>query len=251
MTFMQKLNALTKFALALVLLVGTAYGQSANSGYPYSQVSVPGITQYTFVAEKSSTTLASITSPSLTLPSGALVGVYCRGPAALTSITVTSNPSTTWTQETLQSFSGQQAAQLSIGSPAAGATTFTCSPNTSSGFQSMIVFVATGTLGTINTTVGSAVTSAASVTSPAFTTSGRTLTIMCAGTVSLSSTYTPGVMGGIVGAIGAASLGSIGGIGADGVCESAIIPYAAPGATAVVSASPSSYWTETVVAINY
>jgi hypothetical protein len=251
MTFMQKLNALIKLGLALALFAGIAHAQSANNGYPYSSLSVPAITQYTFVAEKNSTSIASITSPSLTLPSGAFVGVFCRGPAALTSIVVTSSPSTTWTAEALQSFSGQQAAQLSIGSPAAGATTFTCTPNTSAGYQSMIVFVVTGTLGTVNTTVGSAVTSATSVTSPAFTTTGRTLTIMCAGTVSLSSTYTPGLIGGIVGSIGAASLGSIGGTGADGVCASSLIPYAVPGATAIMAASPASYWAETVVAVNY
>jgi len=85
--------------------------------------------QSTFVAEGSSTPVASITSPAMTVAAGDLLIVFCRsGPSTQTGVTVTSSPANTFNQLTAQVNTWgveQESYALSAG---AGSTTFTCTP---------------------------------------------------------------------------------------------------------------------------
>lgn len=147
---------------------------------------VPILKQFTYVAQTSSSSIASITSPSITVAANDLLVVFCGTGsfnASITSIPTTSSQSNVWNALTMQgtnSSTGTEQESWAIASGSA-ATTFTCTPTVNAPYQSMAVLDFSNTGTTINTNVGSSssVSPGISYTSPSWTTSQRTLNIYC------------------------------------------------------------------------
>ena len=204
---------------------GTGY-QAAGSG-----TTIPYSTQYTYVAETDSTSVSSITSPSITVTASDVMVVACRygGTGYATGATASGSSVGTWNYLTAETASSV-GLQVSWGVvTTAGATTFTCTPSSSSGYLSMTVMEIAGTLGTANTSVGN--TSSLSVFGPFYyqpmasaSTTARTAVISCS-SIGASYVYTlPAIQNGFTssGIIGvsAASIGAT----SDTGCYMTIIP---------------------------
>lgn len=159
-----------------------------------SSSSTPRIVNYTYVTETSSTPVASITSPAITVTAGDTVAVNCgsRG-TTLTSDHASDSASDSFTYLTPQLFTTNISEQMSWAVAAGGSTTFTCTPNTSAGYQSMIVVEIGGTLGTANTSAGGVGGEGSSYNLTGIATSQRTLDLQCVTTSSNTVQIPPGI----------------------------------------------------------
>lgn len=230
---------------------GMTIAASGSSSY-----TVPHILQATYVAMTSSSTVASITSPSITVTAGDWVSVFCmaRG-TTLTSIAASDSVSDSFTALSFEANSTTSLSQMSWTVAAGGSTTFTCTPNTSSGYQSMVVIELTGSLGTVNTSKGTTGDSGTiSITS--ITTSARTFGIQCAAVTTTTDSLFPGQPGsssyGILETPSALVMNDQGSTVAasNGACEWGIVPYAAAG-NVDLGASAGQNFSTTFVAVNY
>ena len=223
------------------------------SPYTITTVAVPAFVSSTFVAEGSGTLVASITSPALTLSgvSGEMVMVVCRNNTGGTNTsTVTSTPSNTWTTLTVRNnslgFGPNFQASYAI-NPGSGSTTFTCTPQTSNGYQSMIVLHYTGiaTSSPVDAEAGGPATFAngATYTSPTFNTAGADLIVMCGSVNTKYGTFTAGNIGAILSTIRQAT-----GSSQDMACEDIIDTTSRTGITAAMTYSGAQYWAGGVVA---
>ena len=133
------------------LTAGTTYEWNYSGGCGGGQAVPipPPLTVLTSVALTSSTAVASITSPSVTVPAGAVIVACGAGTGTqteLSSIPVTSSASATWTQLSsyLPGWSAETVYYANFGTSTT--STFTCTPNISIGYQSMLVLSASGAL---------------------------------------------------------------------------------------------------------
>lgn len=157
----------------------------------------PVFSQSTFVALQN-TTPASITSPSITVGANDLVVVFCRAASgSTTSNTVTSSISNTWSSTANWGGGGAADVYASWAIVAAGATTFTCTPNTAANFQSMVVLDYSNGVGiTLNTSAANGASFASLAIGPTFSTTQRTLNISCTTINSTATIPTPGQING-------------------------------------------------------
>jgi hypothetical protein len=220
---------------------GIPSGGAGASTYTFSQ--------YTFVAEQSSS-LASITSPSITTTAGDVAIVWCRSQAStVTSITATDSKSDAFTALTFRTASSPGAAQGSYSlNLAGGSTTFTCTPNVSVAFQAMVVLVYnhSGAAATFDTQTGNTHSSTSTATSPTFSTSTAGLVIMC-GSVNGFRTFTAGNIGGSASTLRGVSAASLV-TTSDAGCEDKQFVAAQTNITAAITANTLVNWDETVVA---
>ena len=242
-----------KRLLLFLLFASPARAQFAVPAYRPNSSAGGGASTYTFsqttfVAENSST-VASITSPAITVTAGDVAIVWCRSQlSTVTSITASDSTSSFYTALTFRSASSPGAAQgsysLSLGG---GSTTFKCTPNVSVAFQAMIVLVYhhSGSAATFDTQTGNTPVSVTTATSPSFTTSAASLIVMC-GTINGATTFTAGSIGantatvrGIAGASGST----------DGVCEDTQFGSNQTSITASVTSAVSLNWVESVVSL--
>ena len=150
----------------------------------------------------SASSLASITSNSVTVSAGDFAFQACRGASSPTSVAGSSAPASTVNALPIQYFSsGANASYLNTfwyPSLSAGATTFTCTPSASELYQSMTVIIyhhsGTPAILSASTTHGSC-TAVTSCTSTAFSTASTALVIDCASEDG-TSTWTAGLIGG-------------------------------------------------------
>jgi hypothetical protein len=195
--------------------------------------------QYTFVSETSGTLIASITSPSITIPSNAHVIVFCRsGEHSGTTIVASSSPSNTFTaltSDSTTSLTEQMSYALTVGT---GATTFTCTPPASQGFQAMVVMVWTGGIGTFDTQGnGNMIVGNLSITG--ITTSSSVIALACGSQASSSGIWSAGTMGGNAATLGGVSSGALGNA-ADSGCEYYITSPALSSATVTMTSTSTA-----------
>ena len=156
--------------------------------------------QYTYVPERNSASIASITSPSIVLAAGDFVVVSCGTPENLTSSVATSTPANTFAPLTFANNANGTGIQTSYAmNVSAGSTTFTCTPNASAGYQSMVVLdysgVATSAALDVNIGDGSQ-WDPGYVSAPFSTTSSATeLMLLCGRWGDFTKTFTAGSMG--------------------------------------------------------
>ncbi len=256
-------NDLTTAAVAIATYDGTQF-QLVNpqaTGCGVVSSSLPTFVQYTFVAETGGST-ASITSPSITVTNGNLIVAACRyaGSGAATGSTASGSSVTTWHLLTTNATSSV-GVQLSWGMvTSTGATTFTCTPSSSSSGQSMVILEFTGTGTTANGNTGDTGTTPGTfggwVTNGVanIATTQRVLAVMCSSVNSTANVFYPiawinsiqvqGVMG-----VSAATMGTNHDMG----CYSTIIPAATPGTKGewTYGGSGPSSSASSVVYINY
>lgn len=214
---------------------------------------------YTY-AKENTTSLSSITTTgantggAITLTSGDFVIVFCRGyQPSVSSFTVTSSPSNTWTQLTAQSITSEQIVQASYSNgTAAGSTSFTCTPNAASQYMSVVVLQYHHTMSSFGTQTGTTASAATTFTSGSFSTSAPSLIVFCT-SMSSTSTYTTA---GSIGSLTTTMRGTSGSnltSGGDAGCEDASSNASQSSITAsmTTNAGSSLYWAGTVATFNY
>jgi len=175
---------------------------------------------YTYVVENGSS-VASITSPSITLPNQARVIVFCRdGSGSSHSITATSTPANTFTALSSGFASGVGNAQFSYAlTVGAVATTFTCTPPSSQQYQGMVVVVWTGGPGIADGPSQTATTGFNPATATFSTATAVEIVWECVSGAS-NAGWTVGAIGGTTAILGGISnTPLVGGTSADAACE--------------------------------
>jgi hypothetical protein len=218
--------------------------------------SSPAFNRYTYVVATNSTVIASITSPSILVTANDLVAVVCSAAkTALTGITASSSGSGySWTRRSLQQYSGSPTYQQVSWAvaPATGSFTYTCTPNTSSGYQQMMVVDFSGTGTSVETGTGGSTSTTTTPTSGSFSTSQRTLILDCLSMTqgSTTGTWTAGSIAGngaTLIAVNAASLSTAAQMG----CEVYQATASVSSVTAAVSNSTSTRYVYDVIPVNY
>jgi len=201
---------------------------------------------YTYVAVNASS-LASITSPALTLSAGDFAVVAWRG-VITSSPTFSNSCGDTFTELTGTVWVGVAYFQMAyVLSTCSGSITFTVTPTSSTTFQSMTVlhYSHTGAAASFDSQVtDTAGPGANSITSTSFNTSAAGLTIFCS-TLDGSVPFSVGNIGGSAGTERGRSAASG---NADMMCEDRQFGSAQTGITAAMSDNdPSTYsWGATV-----
>ena len=150
----------------------------ANAG---SAASVPYVGGATYRPLNGSATLTSIiSSTTLTVAPGDVVGVICRSGGTPTAIVVTDSVGSTWNALPLE-IGGGSAAQMSWSKVAStGTDSFTCTPSVPEPYQMMVVVDLKGTLGTLNASASYANASGTPFGyASAVSTTGRTAILSC------------------------------------------------------------------------
>ena len=234
---LKKLIPLFFLALALV-------------GVPLAGLAQATFRQYTYVADSGGVNVASITSPAITLGAGDFVLVSCRaGYGSAKSIVVTSSPSNTFSQLTVQAGGpGSQQSSYAM-NVKAGSTTFTCTPNIASPYQSMIVLdygVSPGS-GALDGQAGSTTPAEPTYTSPAFSTSSSDteLIILCGTVASTDYAFTAGSIGSLRATLRGVSASSLRSH-ADAGCEDAITRVSQKSINGRITYGKSQPWAATV-----
>lgn len=180
---------------------GTAYALQCDAGGNLTLSVAPVVNQRTFVSDSGATATASITSPSLTIPSGDVVFVACSGlSGTLTSDVVTSSGAATWNATGFIANASGGSISVYRATNLSGASTFTCTPNASTAHQAMIVMdwvFPPGTTPTFNTVVNGTSNTAFPFVVNTLNTTQRSLEIMCDTASTAANWFTPGVIGGI------------------------------------------------------
>jgi hypothetical protein len=171
------------------------FSQNVNAVVP----SVYTYSQGTHLNQNASV-LASITSSALTLGAGDFVVLYCQVNSADTiTMTGSSSPTSTPTALTQQNLPshGSGGRMIYFANMAAGSTTFSCNFSPNGQYMSMAVVDYTHTGG--NTFDASVSSFSATVnntwTSPAFSTTGADLIVLCRGTGFDNGSYSAGAIG--------------------------------------------------------
>ena len=196
-------------------------------GVPLAGLAQATFRQYTYVADSGPNNVASITSPAITLSAGDFVYVSCRtGNGSARSIAVSSSPNNTFTQLNAQAGGPGSQQSASAMNVQAGPTTFTCTPNVPSPYQSMIVLDYGVSLnsGALDRQVGSTTGGTSTYTSPPFNISyaGPELIILCGTVGSANDAFTAGSIGSLRATLRGVSASSLKSH-ADAGCEDAII----------------------------
>lgn len=154
----------------------------------------------TSVALTSSTSIASVTSPSVTVPAGG-VWVVCGDGAdnGVGSIPVSDSGSHTWTETGFGYNWGATSVYFS-NFATSSTVSFTCTPSVAGGYQSMLVLSEAGATLTqdVSGNAGGGGTGTTSITTPAFTTtSANEIVMLCAAasTNGAATTFTTGTIG--------------------------------------------------------
>jgi hypothetical protein len=169
-------------------------------GVPLAGLAQATFRQYAYVADSGGVSVASITSRAITLGAGDLVIVSCRtGNGSASNIMVSSSPSNTFKQLTAQ-IGGPGSQQVSYAMNARpGSTTFTCTPNLSSPYQSMVVldYGMPPNSGALDQQGGSTTPPGLTYTSPSLSTSsaGPELIVLCGTVGSAEYAFTGGAIG--------------------------------------------------------
>ena len=154
------------------------------------------IVQVTYVAENS-TSVASITSPSVNVSAADTYYIACRSgqQSAGNNVASSSLSSTATLVGTIAGPSSSATVSLyQLAFSSGGATTFTCTPPSSIAYQSMTVMQVSGS-STVDTSsvVSNSTSLATSLTSPAFSTANpQEIGLYCASISSISDTFTGG-----------------------------------------------------------
>lgn len=201
--------------------------------------------------------VASITSAARTINVGDLIVVWCRSGAAITSDITTSSVANTWTTTAVYNSSTNNYATANwsvIGS--GGSSTFTCTPNTSTVGQSMTVMIMRGaSTATLNGSAGSSSTSSLSFLAQnlAITTSGRSLNVLCAATISTSNIFFgPAYINGIPAQVGASANATSLATNDEASCAMGLDPLTRASVTALMQYGiPVSGWAQEVVSFSY
>ncbi len=169
----------------------------------------PSFIQYTYVSDTNGTWSATITSPSISIGPDELIVVYCHSAttdndtSGLPTVPVTANYNgssftVTGVYGTVTYNDGQMN-YLYLGSGTPNTTsTFTCTPNSSSGYQGMVVLEFATPGATLNTSSINAATSANSFTTSAFsTTAAPTLNVFCMGGTGENGAFAAGEIAGV------------------------------------------------------
>jgi hypothetical protein len=229
---------------------GTACAFSGGGGS-----SGPLFKQYSYVPEQSSS-LSSITSPAITVAVGDLLVVACRGGNFGSSSIATDSAGNSYSAPSLVSNVFLQMSWAIAAS--SGSDTFTCTPTTPTSSQAMVVLDLSGTGAVLNTSISSYASSSSGgfgnftpVFSSAFTTTQRTVDILCASASSVSGYWTPWTVGPGFGTLIGVS-GSNLSTNNDMGCEYLVVPYASGAASnsMLYGANPFSNTSE-VLAFNY
>ncbi len=224
---------------------------------------LPYVSAYTFVAENGSS-LASITSPSITFAVGDVVGVACRYITnSATGSVASSSPAETWNATTTSGIAGNEALQSSWSLIAnAGSHTVTCTPSASSTSQAMVVTVMKGLTGTLhtssqgnsstnNTTFGNYAQGTALNSNAQFTTTGRTLVLSCQTYDANTGTWYPWWLANGPATMAGVSQSAIS-VNSDTGCMYKVLPVAQSAASVIMlyTASPTHQVTN-VMAFDY
>jgi hypothetical protein len=212
----------------------------------------PIFNQYTFVADIGSTPAASITSPAITVTASDLLTVECN-----TGSIVTDSLGNSYSTPAVGSGVGVQISWVI--SASSGSDAFTCTPPSAEAFQSMVVldFSATGV--TLNTSASTANTGNGQsfgpfVVSfgPTFTTTQRTLDILCETVSSNSDAFSPWMVGPGFGILAGVSASALGG-SAESACEYEIVPNASQSSPSngMLYGGNTNANSNVVIAINY
>jgi len=236
--------------LSLLLSVALSQGPSLPFPGPGAAAGFTGPTfvAYTFVAETNSSNIASITSPAITLSSGDLVFVFCRSGRTASDPLASSSPANTFTELGGQNTTGlgEEKAAYAFG-VASGSTTFTCTPNTSSGFQSMIVLqYRPGSLTAKDVDTGTSDADSTSTTSNTFSTANANELILFCATQAGLVTFTAGNIGGVGSTLRGFSGASNSAV--DAACEERVVSSVQTNITAAMSSSVSHVWAGVAVA---
>ena len=229
----------------------TTYAGWNSSGQPVVAATPPIppiLKQTTFVADS---TAANVTSPAITVATGDLVVVSCRFGTGSTGV-VTSTPSNTFTplSAAIQGSLGIQQSWTVIASGAS--TTFTCTQSGSAAGLSLIALDYSGTGSTANTSAsGTNSGSTAFMSTATYTTSQRTLNIMCGAVGALANFASNTIAGGWATKVGM-STANLAATNADQACESIVVPYAVTGGEAnMTTAATTPNQVTSVLAFNY
>jgi hypothetical protein len=228
------------------------FGNSAVGSAAYTIAALtPTFVTYTYYTAQNANPL---TSPALTLSTNDGVAVYCftdYPSGTPTGYVITSTPSHTFTPAALHGANNAWGQfSLGVGFPS-GSTTFTCTPTGTSQSNGMVVLQYHNMpSNTINTSTGST----ADAPSLSFSTSQRTLVIMCSNINNSTNSWAAGLIGGnsatLRGVDGGATLGST----SSGACEDYLSTTSMSSVTGNFSspvASAGYQWASTLVAVNY
>jgi hypothetical protein len=216
-----------------------------------------GFTNYTYVANTGVGSVSSITSPALTMSGGDFVLVMCASTAATTGDPASSTPSNTFNTLTFQADSGDYQVQLSYATNmASGSTTFTCTPNVSSAFQSMIVLHYAPSTVTMTSPVdvqsggynnGTVSTFTVPPSGSITTTNAKDTIILCGGGTITAGAFTAGSIGGTgatLRGVDGATLGTSSKFG----CEDLAVTTTQSMITGSISNANTGNWTGTIAA---
>lgn len=171
---------------------GNVYTPQSGTCVAPGSSSVPYASGYAFFAESSST-LASVTTNSVTLSVGDVLWAFWRSGTNTSTITFTDSKSNTWHTNAINSnggtlWAGSGYAYVTTG----GATTITATPNVSGQFQSLIVVIIKGLGGTgfVNYATGGSASNVSSIlTTLSLATTQRTFVVMCTSIGSVSGSF--------------------------------------------------------------
>lgn len=211
---------------------GQACISTSSSACSWQTTNPPSVLALTFVAD-GGTSVASITSPSVTVTAGRRYVIGCRFATGSSSVGVaTDSLANTWTPLTAQLNTGSTTAEQMSWMTAAssGSDTFTCTPTSSSAGQAMVVMEVSNSNGTAAGNAGAN----NNWTLSSFTSTARGLFIQC---IAINDRSPTGVAAGnILGTPAAliiSSSGSIGlGVGGDLVCQTSTRPQSGTGGVA-------------------
>lgn len=186
------------------------------------------------VPESGSAAIASISSSTVSVDKGRIIAVTCRaGALASGTISVSSVPSASWGNAvSLPGTSTSSPMVMAYATAPADRMSFTCTPSSSAGYQSMSAFEipnATGLDPNASATwSGQTTTAATSLTSGSFSTTNASTGILCITPYSINGGFTTGNMAGSLATMVANSQG-------DMACEARQLSTAVSGQTATIN----------------
>jgi hypothetical protein len=166
-------NGTSAYTAATTAQINTLIGYTPAPSLPY-------LVKNTYVSPGGST-LASVTSPAITVAAGDIVVVFCRSNGTPTADVASSTPSNSFTPLTIQQAGSSPSSQMSYSSVAAASTTFTCTPSVSEPYIGMVVMDLRGSslTSTVNTSTGNTKVSATNFDTMTLTTTQRTAIVDC------------------------------------------------------------------------
>jgi hypothetical protein len=196
----------------------------------------------------SSGTVSAISTPAATYTAGDLIIAWWRSNAGGQSCTFSSSPSATWHALTAQN-SGQSG-QMGWSIAAGGSTTVTCTMSSADSAVGIVALDYSGT-GTTLDTSSFATGGGQYYISSSYTTSQKTLNVVCVSTANIGQYFQPGTISGVYGNMRANDTGAFYG-GSTMACFDSITPAAVSGTVAFpFNTTGGNAWVETVAAFDY